>query len=72
MFISTKGYGILVNTYSPSIFNDAEDGTYFYTEADSEMDFFFLNGSDEKMDGVIRQYRKITGKAVMLPKWAYG
>lgn len=72
MFVSTKGYGLLVNTYSPSIFNDTNEGTYFFTEADSEMDFFFINGSCEKMDGVIREYRKISGKARMLPKWAFG
>ena len=72
MIVSTKGYGLLVNTYSPSIFNDAEDGTYFFTEADHEMDFFFMNGSNDGMYGVIREYRKITGKAVMLPKWAFG
>lgn len=72
MFVSTKGYGLLVNTYSPAIFNDTEDGSYFFTEADSEMDFFFLGGSDGKMDGVVSEYRKITGKAVMLPKWAFG
>ena len=72
MIVSTKGYGLLVNTYSPSIFNDAEDGTYFFTEADHEMDFFFMNGSNDGMYGVIREYRKITGKAAMLPKWAFG
>lgn len=69
-FVSTKGYGILWNTYAPAIFNDTEEGTYLYSEADPEMDFFFLNGGS--MDGVIREYRKITGKAALLPKWAFG
>lgn len=70
MFVSTKGYGILFNTGSPAVFNDNEDGTYFYSEADPQMDFFFMNGGTP--DGVIRQYRSLTGKAVMLPKWAFG
>lgn len=90
MLTSTKGYGILFNTYSPAIFNDTEEGTYFYSEAVPEMDFFFIsgrtrskeagNGHDNAdnarggsaMDAVLRGYRRITGKAALLPKWAFG
>ena len=43
-FVSVKGYGLFVNSCSPSIFNDGCEGTYFYTEADKEMDFFFIGG----------------------------
>ncbi len=70
MLVSTKGYGLLVNTYSPAIFNDTVEGSYFYTEADPEMDYYFLNGTD--MDGVVREYRRLTGAATMLPRWAFG
>ena len=97
MLVSTKGYGILLNTYAAAIFNDTEEGTYLYTETDPEMDFFFLYGAAinvamqkkeedcneignkvfysmkaSSVDGVIRGYRILTGKAVLLPKWAYG
>ena len=68
--ISSLGYGILLDTYSPMIFNDTSFGSYLYTEADYEMDYYFIYGSD--MDGVIRGYRRLTGKATMLPKWSYG
>lgn len=68
--ISSLGYGILVDTYSPMIFNDTCFGSYIYTEADYEMDFYFIYGGN--MDGVIRGYRFLTGKATMLPKWAFG
>ena len=68
--VSSLGYGILVNTYGPMIFNDTNVRSYLYTEADYEMDFFFIYGGN--MDGVIRGYRYLTGKAVMLPKWAFG
>lgn len=69
MLVSTKGYGILMDTYSPMIFSDSIYGTYLYTEADSYIDFYVLAGS---MAEVIRGYRKLTGKAAMLPKWAFG
>lgn len=70
MLVSNLGYGILTDTYSPMIFSDNEYGSYLYTEADDELDFYFMNGKNP--DGVIRQYRELTGKAVLLPKWAYG
>ena len=70
LLVSSLGYGILMDTYSPMIFNDTEFGSYLYTEADYEMDFYFIYG--ENMDGVIHGYRFLTGKAVMLPKWAFG
>ena len=69
-FVSSLGYGILVDTYSPMIFNDTNFGSYIYTEADYEMDYYFIYGSD--MDGVVAGYRYLTGKASMLPKWMFG
>ena len=69
MFVSTRGYGILTDTYSPLIFHDDAKDTYLYTEADQESDYYFIAGD---MNEVIAGYRFLTGKAVMLPKWAYG
>lgn len=34
------------------------------------LDYYFVGGDD--MDGVIAGYRKLTGKAPLMPKWAYG
>ncbi len=68
--LSSYGYGILMNTDSILTFNDNEFGTGFSTEADDCLDYFFLYG--EKADGCIAEYRKLTGKAAMLPKWAFG
>lgn len=70
LLVSSMGYGILVDTYSPMIFNDTVTGSYLYTEADDELDYYFMVGSD--MNDVIREYRQLTGKAAMLPKWSFG
>jgi alpha-D-xyloside xylohydrolase len=70
VLVSSLGYGILMDTYSPMIFNDSNAGSYLYTEADTELDYYFIQGGN--LDGVVRGYRKLTGKAVMLPKWAFG
>lgn len=70
ILVSNLGYGLLVDTYSPLIFRDTEYGSHIYTEADEEMDYYFIYGGS--MDGVIDGYRQLTGKASMLPKWAFG
>lgn len=70
MLLSTRGYGILPDTYSPLIFNDNEYGSYIYNEAADELDFYFIYG--ESFDEIIRGCRKLTGQAAMLPKWAFG
>ena len=68
--VSSNGYGILLSTGSTAIFQDTQYGSYLYTEADEEMDYYFIAG--ESMDAIIKGYRLLTGKAVMLPRWAYG
>ncbi len=68
--VSTKGYGLLMDSYSPLIFCDNEFGSYLYTEADTELDYYFMNGGSP--DGAVAAYRRLTGKAAMLPKWAFG
>lgn len=70
VLVSSLGYGILMDTYSPMIFNDNENGSYLYTEADDEVDYYFMAG--DNLNDVVAQYRHLTGKAAMLPKWAFG
>jgi len=70
MLVSSKGYGILLATGSPAIFNDTRYGSYLYTEADIQMDYYFIAG--ESFDSIISGYRFLTGTAAMLPLWAYG
>jgi alpha-D-xyloside xylohydrolase len=42
----------------------------FASELGKAVDYYFVAGRD--MDEVISGYRRVTGKAAMLPKWAYG
>ncbi|MBQ4085464.1 MAG: DUF4968 domain-containing protein [Clostridia bacterium] len=68
--LSTCGYGILLATGSPAVFEDTQYGSYLYTEADVEMDYYFIAGAT--FDALIRSYHLLTGKAAMLPAWAFG
>ncbi|MCW3092555.1 MAG: hypothetical protein JWP81_3624 [Ferruginibacter sp.] len=42
----------------------------FRSEAGSKLDYYFVYGRN--IDEVIGGYRELTGKATMLPKWAFG
>ncbi len=70
MLLSTNGYGMLFSTGSTAIFSDTKCGTYFYTDADIAMDFYFIAG--DNFDKLVSGYRFLTGKASMLPLWAFG
>lgn len=69
-FLSSKNYGILADCGSLMTFNDDARGSYLYMDCIEQMDYYFITGKD--VDEIIAGYRYLTGKAVMLPKWAFG
>ncbi len=70
VLVSTKGYGVVVDSYSLMKFHDDIYGSYIWTDVDSEMDYYFIYGPE--FDQIVRGYRHLTGKAPLLPKWAFG
>ncbi|NLO70365.1 MAG: DUF5110 domain-containing protein [Porphyromonadaceae bacterium] len=68
--VSTNRYGILWDNYSSTTFEDNDEGYTFSSEVGDASDYYFVYGQD--MDAVIGGYRKLTGKAPMFAKWAYG
>lgn len=69
MLLSDNGYGILLSTQSAALFEDTQYGSYLYTEADEYLDYYFMAGNPAD---IVRAYRRLTGRAAMLPKWAFG
>lgn len=69
-FVSNKGYGILVDCGSLMTFQDDVRGAYLYLDAVKQLDYYLIQG--DTLDEIISGFRLLTGKAVMLPKWAYG
>lgn len=49
---------------------DYSNSLSLYSEVGDQIDYYFIYG--ENIDDVIRGYRKLTGKAPMMPKWAMG
>ncbi|HEX7556697.1 MAG TPA: TIM-barrel domain-containing protein, partial [Leptolinea sp.] len=70
VFLSTKGYGIFVNSTSLMAFHDDAFGSYIWTDVDDEIDYFFIHGPE--FDQIIGELRELTGRCPMLPKWAFG
>lgn len=70
VLVSTRGYGILLDSYSLILFHDDAYGSYLSSEADDELDFYFIYGPE--LDEVVTGVRFLSGKAPMLPKWAFG
>ncbi len=69
-FISDKGYGVLIDCGCLMTFNDDRDESYIFLKCVEQLDFYVITG--ESFDEIIAGLRKITGKASLLPKWAYG
>lgn len=68
-FMSIKGYGVFWDNYSISEFNDNPQELSFQGIGHCS-DYYFMYGGNA--DGVVSQVRDLTGKAPMLPLWAYG
>jgi alpha-D-xyloside xylohydrolase len=70
VLVSTRGYGILLDSYSLMAFHDDESGSYLWTDVDDELDYYFIYGPE--FDQIVCQLRLLTGPVPMLPKWAFG
>jgi alpha-D-xyloside xylohydrolase len=68
--LSTEGYGILWDNCSKTVFRDGRGGASFRSDVGDGVDYYFILGKD--MDGAIAGYRRLTGRAPLFGKWAYG
>lgn len=68
--VSTKGYGILFDSYSFMTFHDDVYGSYVWSDVNDELDYYFIYGPE--FDGIVAGYRDLTGQVPMFPKWAFG
>jgi alpha-D-xyloside xylohydrolase len=70
VLVSTAGYGIFLDNYSKTIFDDRGGKTSFWSEVGDNIDYYFFYGPT--IDQEIAGYRQLTGEAPMYGKWAYG
>ncbi|MBQ4452029.1 MAG: glycoside hydrolase [Clostridia bacterium] len=68
-FVSTGGYGLLIDCGCPFIFNDTPEGSYLYFSGVEKLDYYIIPGTCEQ---AVRGYHYLTGRPALLPAWAYG
>ncbi len=69
-FVSTKGYGLFWDNYSPTVFEDNQNGTTFKSEVGDCIDYYFMLGGN--IEGSVACMRDLTGQAPMFPLWTFG
>ena len=68
--VSTKGYGLFWDNYSPTVFEDKPENTSFKSDVGDCIDYYFMFGGN--IDGSIAGMRDLTGQAPMFPLWTFG
>lgn len=69
-WIPSGGESYLSLKTLPPLTVEEENGFSFLSQAAQQSDYYFIYG--DNLDQVISGYRQLTGKATMLPKWAFG
>ena len=70
VLVSTNNIGIFWDNYSATTFSEKDNISEFYSKMGDGIDYYIFVG--DTLDKVISEYRKLTGKAVMLPRWSFG
>ena len=68
--VSTKGYGLFWDNYSPTVFEDKPENTSFRSDVGDCIDYYFMFGGN--IDGSIAGMRDLSGQAPMFPLWTFG
>lgn len=73
-FISSRGYAILLNTFTRSSFDMGctSQVSYQMVAEDGCLDYIFLAGDKGDYKGLLQDYLKLSGQIPMIPKWAFG
>ncbi len=70
VLVSSRGYGVFFDCTSLMTFHDDELGSFVWSDIDEELDYYFVLGPE--FDDIVGELRQLTGRASMLPRWAFG
>lgn len=68
-FATNLGYGVFFDCGSLMVYDDTGDNTRMTLDTVDQIDLYLICG---KMDEIVSGIRFLTGKATLLPKWAFG
>ncbi len=71
-FISTRGYGLFVDSHCPVRFDMAysNHSVFSLIVPDSQLDYYVIAGSD--LNAIISRYADLVSHPILPPKWAFG
>lgn len=69
-YMSDRGYGVLRNTWADGVYDFRSDGYITTTHAEHRFDAYYMVG--ESIHEVLDRYTRLTGRAGLLPRWAFG
>lgn len=73
-FVSSRGYAVLLNTFTRCSFDMGctSQVSYQMASEDGYLDYIFLAEQAGDYKGLLQQYIALTGRIAMIPKWALG
>ena len=69
MYVSTRGYGVLVDCCCLMIYDDRDGAAKLTLQCVDKVDYYVITGT---MDEIIAGYRELTGRAAEMPEWVWG
>ncbi len=70
VIVSSKGYALFFDCTSQMIYEEENNVVTVSFHSVDQIDYYVIAGNT--MDEIISSLRRLTGRAVLLPKWAYG
>lgn len=73
-FISSRGYAVLLNTFTRCSFDmgNSSQVSYQMASEDAYLDYIFIAEPSKDYKTLLRQYLLLSGEIPMIPKWAFG
>ena len=68
--LSSANYGLLIDTESALVFSGEQGTMSIELETVDEISYYVITGSG--FDEIVATFRRLTGGAPMLPRWAFG
>lgn len=70
VFLSSKNYAVFFDCASMMVYEEKDNVITVTMDAVSQIDYYVITGAC--FDDLIMGIRQLTGRAVLLPKWAFG
>lgn len=71
-FASDKGFGVLFDDYDAAALQLGADTILYTSPTPHAISYYFINGEEKNLQGVAKQYSRLTGLQPLPPLWSLG